>query len=207
MLCLRNADYVAGMSGATGENGSPRPLVPATTEWRVMGSWFLVGGVAFGIAAVVIGPPLLALVLLCSFGALWGISMYLLIVRRYARGAAVAASVAPITPERETLEETRRRVFRTTALIFGAMAVFIAVFPTSQVHHHAVAFSAPFASGASLSMGIADLAVSRWLRRWEDEHDVRILREPRYRLNGPGQKSWGGVEASWTLGISMWKIV
>ncbi len=170
---------------------SPKPLASAATEWRLLGNWLLVSGMLFGIAAVVIGPPLVALFLLCVFGAIWGASMYVLVVRRTARAAAVGASRTPITPERETVNETRRRTFRTAALMFGPLAIWIAAFPTIQVHHHAVAFTAPFASGAILGMGISLLVLSRWLRRWENEQAVCILREPHYRWNRHGEKGWG----------------
>lgn len=135
-----------------------------------MGRIFLGAGAVFGLVALAIGPPIVVLALLVFFGTFWGAFMYLLVVRRITRAAAAGATVALPTSRRESAEETRHRLVRQMAFQLIALGVFVAVFPTLQIHHHAVAFAPAFAGGAALSMGVAMLASRRWLRGWEDEH-------------------------------------
>lgn len=169
-----------------------KPLASPVIEYRWDGIGMLVLGLAFGAVSVILGPALGAVALLGFFAPPFGAAMYLTVLRRGAREVVARADGPPPTTERETARATLRRVIRMLALQAAGMAAIVALFQLIATAGGALA-SGAYASGAFLGMGGALIATSRWLRRWEEERSALLLREPRYRWRGDGQRgsSWG----------------
>jgi hypothetical protein len=163
-------------------------LTPAVTELRWHSTALLLAGLAFAAAAMVIGPPLSAALLLLFFGLLFGPTMYLLVVRRLAREAVDAAST-PGAFEVEAKEVTLKRIAQMTALHAAGMVVLVLVFSLMSMAPLAISF----ASGGLLGMAGAMASASGLLRRWEQENAAILLREPRYRWRNPDGTRGGGI--------------
>lgn len=156
-----------------------KPLASPVVEYRLMGIGELLGGLAFGLVAVSVEDPVAAAAWLLGSAGVFGTWMYLTTYRRFARGA-VQQPAAPLTAEREPHARTRRRI----AMPIAALLVFFAA--------NAVLMAAPaLVGGVAAGNGAALLLTSRWLRRWEQAHQSRLLREPRWRWSRKGRRGWG----------------
>jgi hypothetical protein len=97
--------------------------------------------------------------------------MYLLTYRRFLREAVERA---PRVPSTATLERARTTLRRVLAWALGSLAPVLVV---------AIALrgSATVVGAILAGNGTALLALSRWAACWQDRHDLRLLKEPRYR--------------------------
>jgi hypothetical protein len=147
-------------------------------EYRLTGLLELTGGLLFGLAAVVIDgvAGIVELLLAVAFVSTW---MYLVAYRRFARRAVRRPAVAPATGG-EPISHTRRRAALTvTGLVVLTACVALITHTPGLV------------GGIIAGNGVALLATSRWLRRWEQAHGRRLLREPRWRWSREGERGWG----------------
>lgn len=176
---------------ATGQRAEndPKLLAPAVAEYRCYGLGSLLGGIAFGVLAIVIGPFTESLLLIFFFGLPFGALMFVFVLARMGRRALAAPTVLSAY-EPEGVGQMRRRAARLLAVQAAGMLVLIAIFLALQETP-----AAPFAAGAFLGMGLALLAMSRRFRRWEEEHTVWLLRAPRYRWRREpeGGRRGGGI--------------
>lgn len=166
-----------------------KPLASPVTEYRVMGLAQLVGGVCLAVLAVTLAQllseaPVQALwflVLMILFAAsFFGSLTYLFGYRRLVRRVIAAATEAK-TDEREPVSATRRRA----VLICLALVLVMSVLMLLMGNLH-------LPSGFTLGNGAAFLVMSHRMQRWEQQHNKRLLREPRYRLRGERWWKLGG---------------
>jgi hypothetical protein len=154
-------------------------LASPVAEYGLMGVLQVAGGVALGIAAAVREGLVVAVVELLLVGGFVGTWMYGLAYRRFVRRAVQEPAAAP-AGGREPLNVTRRRVALTTAALLLFMALVALVTNTPGL-----------VGGSAVGNGAALMATSRWLRRWEDEHNRTLLRERRWRWSRKGECGWG----------------
>lgn len=72
--------------------------------------------------------------------------------------------------EHEAISGTRRRVAIQSAGLVGFGAIIAVLLDAFAV-----------VGGIATGNGAAILGASRWIRNWEDDHGLRLLREPRWR--------------------------
>jgi len=163
----------------SGKNGAMRPLASPIDEYRFNGILEVAGGLLFGPAAIAVDgvAGVVALLLCLAFVGTW---MYLVAYRRFARRAVRRPAAAPAV-DRESIWQTRRRAALTVTglLVFAACVAVITHMPPGLI------------GGIVAGNGVALLATSRWLSRWEHAHDRTLLREPRWRWSRAGKRSWG----------------
>jgi hypothetical protein len=146
-----------------------KPLASPVAEFRTMAVAQLLGAAAMVVGAVAAEAPAYDLVRLPVEGAIFGGLMYVLVYRRFTRQAVDHAGPAPID-DREPPFRVRLRVGALTAGVVAFMALI-------GVATESFALFAGVVAGN----GAALLLVARLIRRWEDEHRRRLLREPRSR--------------------------
>ncbi|MEA2256575.1 MAG: hypothetical protein QOG35_2620 [Solirubrobacteraceae bacterium] len=156
-----------------------KPLVSPVTEYRLMGLAFVALGLVLAVVAMATQRPLGVLAVFLFEVPFFGVWMYRLALRRYAR-QAVGAAAPPPTAGRERLTRTGRRI----AL---AMVPGLAVMATIAL----VGGMPALIGGIAAGQGAALLWTGRWLRRWERQYHRQILREPRWRWNREGEHGWG----------------
>lgn len=144
-----------------------------------MGVVTVAGGLVLGFVAAVVEGSLGLVVVLLLVGAFFGTAMYVLTYRRFIARAVDELSAAPIAA-REPARSTKRRVAATSAALLVVVAVVAAVTD-----------SAALGGGILAGNGAALMLTSRWLHRWEREHDTQLLREPRWRWSRKGKRGWG----------------
>lgn len=157
-----------------------KPLASPAVEYRVNGALILATGIGLGVAAVAIqnpGPaPFRFLFLAVVFGGI----MYLATYQRFLRKAVTQARHLPDPVTREDPAATRRRAVR-KALVLSIFEVILAL----------LFRDAALVGGITAGGGAALLAASRWIKRWEREQAVQVLREPRWRWSRQGRWGWG----------------
>ena len=152
-----------------------RPMSSPVHEHRVLGRAEIAIGLMFVIIASVLNP-IDAIIGLFVVAPFLSVVLYLAVFRRVVRQAVAHTAPAPTT-EREDPGEYTRRLRRPLA---AEVVVFLVFTATTQ---------APgLLGGIALGAGVALVLTARWLERWENAHDVGLLREsgPRRRTSDGG---------------------
>lgn len=160
-------------------NDGTRALASPVLELASLGAMQVILGLAFGGVAIGVAGPVQAVFGILFGGVFFGALMYRLVYRRYARGV-VEELRAPPTAARESNARTVAREALLTALLGVLFALIIWAFHDPSV-----------VAGITIGNGIGCLLTSRWFRSWEEEHQSRLLREPRYRWSRSRRHGWG----------------
>lgn len=151
-----------------------RPLSSPVHEHRVLGRAEIAIGLVFIIIASVLNP-IDAIVGLFVVAPFLTAALYLAVFRRVVKQAVAHPRPAPAADVEDSGEYGRRLRWPLTAQV----VVFLAFTATTR---------APgLLGGIALGAGIALVLTARWLERWENAHEVGLLRE-----SGPRRRSADG---------------
>jgi hypothetical protein len=142
-----------------------RPLASPVREHRLLGVVEVAIGVLFAIVAGILNPVEAAVGVLIGT-ALLGTAMSVALGRGAARRAAAAIARAPTEEREDTGGFARRIAVPVAAQVVVSFAVA------------AVARAPGLVAGVAFGAGVALLATSRRLERWEVARGVGLLREP-----------------------------
>lgn len=142
-----------------------RPLASPVHDHRLLGRVEAAIGLLFVIIASALNPidAIFGLVFVAPVMA--GV-LYLTVFRRVARQAVADPPPAP-TVEREEPGEFGRRIAWPVAAQVAVYLIFTAT-----------ARAPGLLGGIALGIGVGLILTARWLERWENAHDVGLLREP-----------------------------
>ncbi len=155
-----------------------KPLASPVIEYRLIGVLSLAAAAVFGVVTLVEGPAA-GLVRFLFMTAFFGGFMYVVAYRRTCANAVKEAREIS-DPKREAPFATKRRA---ALMAFATLVAMTAL---------AFLFQDPaLIGGITAGNGAAVLATGRWIERWEQEHSVQVLREPRWRWSSSGERGWG----------------
>ena len=141
-----------------------RPLSSPVYEHRLLGRAETAIGLIFAIIASALNP-LDAFIGLVVVAPVLTALLYYSVFRRVARHAVADPAPAPTTDREDPAAYARRLRWPLAAQV----VVFLVFTATTQ---------APgLLGGIALGIGVALILTARWLERWEDAHDVGLLRE------------------------------
>lgn len=147
-----------------------KPLRSPIREFRIRGVMDLVLALAVGVIAATEHRPVRVLFSVLVGAAIFGGVMYVLVLRRYMRDAALGAHQVASDAAREAAASTWRRV------TLGGLALDVPLLALILVLRNPAILA-----GIAAGNGAALITLSRWVQRWQDEHGAELLREPRYR--------------------------
>lgn len=171
--------WCSAPAGACCVSSAPmRPLALSTVEFRTRGLSQLAVGVFAGAAALAVQRPSQAVAAIVLGSVIYGGLMYGVLYRRRLR--QIFEGVRPaVSAQRELSSRTRSRTLRSEALPLLAIFLVLGIaFRTYAV-----------VSGIAIGNGVAMILIAARIGRWETDHDLLLLREPRFRWKGTA--GWG----------------
>jgi hypothetical protein len=156
-----------------------RPLSSPVHEHRVLGRAEMAIGLVFLIIASALSPidAIIGLFVVAPFLA---VVLYVAVFRRVVRRLVAHPAPAPTTDREDAGEYARRLRWPLAA----EAVVFLGFTATTR---------APgLLGGIALGAGVALVLTARWLERWENAHDVGLLRESGPRRRTPDGGVTGG---------------
>lgn len=155
-----------------------RPLASAVVEFRARGfAQLAIGVLAGGLSVAIYGTGRTVSAVTIG-GVIFGGLMYAVLYSRRVKQVFAHAKPA-VSPQRELASITKTRTLKNeVAPLFAFLVVTAIVFRNVAV-----------ISGISIGNGFAMVVIAQHFRRWEAEHHLRLLREPKFRWKG--QRGWG----------------
>jgi hypothetical protein len=167
--------------GAT-RQAKTRALVSPVLELASFGAMYVILGLAFAGVAIAVDDAASAVVEILSGAVVFCAGMYRVVYREYARRSVVEELGAPPT----AALESNIRTFVRGALLTAPLAILLVAFTLWDSN------ALPVGAGIAIGNGIGLLLTSRWFRRWEEEHQSELRREPRWRWSsGRHRRGWG----------------
>jgi hypothetical protein len=159
-----------------------KPLRSPILEYRIDGALQLLVGIAIGVVTASARRPVPVTLGWLGGAVFFGGVMYALIYRRFIRDAVRDARAVPADAAYESVAVTYRRVATRAFAILVPLIVFALILRNPTI-------LAAIASGNGAML----LVLSRWIERWQREHGVHVLREPRYRWRRENKRRARGV--------------